>query len=84
MLQYGLGLACTVGVSKAYFNAGKFGTSFIMVKTDINSNIDRLEAAHQRQSAQSPELFEIILAEISRGKQGDKYSDTKGLLWLKR
>ena len=84
MLQYALCFASTVGVSKVYLSAEKFGTSFVMVKADINSNIDRLETARQRHSAKSPDLFEIILDEISRGKQGDKYSDTKGLLWLKR
>ena len=84
MLQHGPGLAYPVGVSKVCFSAEKFGTSFIMIKTDISSNIDRLETAQQRLPAKSPELFEIIMDEISRGKQGDKYSDTKGLLWLKR
>lgn len=64
--------------------AERFGTSFMMIKSDINGNITRLETARQKDPQKFNLLFSIVLDEVQRGQQGGTYSDTKGLLWLKR
>ena len=62
----------------------KFGTSFTLIKADIGGNINRLEEARKKDVQKFEVLFEIALEEISRGRQGDKYSESRALLWLKR
>ena len=55
-----------------------------MIRSDINGNIERLETARQKDPAKFKQLFKIIVDEVDRGQWKDKYSDTRGLLWLKR
>ena len=71
-------------VSDVILFAEKFGTSFALIKSDIGGNIDRLEEARKKGVQKFEVLFEIALEEISRGRQGDKYSESRALLWLKR
>jgi Glycolipid transfer protein (GLTP) len=62
----------------------QFGSGFTFVRADIKGNIDRLDTAYRRDPQKFKNLFEIVLDEVSRGKDGWRDSDTKGLLWLKR
>ena len=64
--------------------AEKFGASFTLVKSDLGGNIDRLETARQKDIQKYGSLYMIILDEIDRKEQGNKYSDSKALLWLNR
>ena len=64
--------------------AEKFGTSFFIIRSDINGNIERLETAKRCDPEEFRELFQIVLDEIKRGKQSEKYSQARALLWLKR
>jgi Ca2+:H+ antiporter len=62
----------------------KFGTGFALVRSDIGGNIERLAAAQAKDPSRFQRLFAIILAEVERGEQEGKQSDTNGLLWLTR
>ena len=65
-------------------HAEKFGASFMLIKSDIGGNIDRLENARSKDAQKYATLFSIIEDEISREEQAGRYSDSKALLWLKR
>lgn len=61
----------------------KLGTSFFIVKSDIQGNIDRLSTRQQTSPERYVQLFPIILDELKAGDTGST-SCTKGLLWLQR
>lgn len=67
-----------------FYTAEKFGASFALVRSDLGGNIDRLETARRKNISKYASLYPIILDEINRKEQGEKYSDSKALLWLKR
>ncbi len=66
-------------------STAKLGTGFVIVKSDVGGNIDRLatRAATQPQRY-DPDIFQIVRDEVAEGAQGGSSSCTKGLLWLKR
>lgn len=61
----------------------KFGTSFLIVKSDIQGNIDRLASRFQTRPDRYTQLYPIVLDEVTTGDTGNT-SCTKGLLWLQR
>lgn len=61
----------------------KFGTSFLLVKSDIQGNIDRLSSRQQTDTSRYHLLYPIVLDEVQKGDTGSA-SCTKGLLWLQR
>lgn len=61
----------------------KFGTSFLIVRSDIQGNIDRLSARQQTNLSRYQLLYPIVLDEVQNGDTGNS-SCTKGLLWLQR
>ncbi len=61
----------------------KFGASFMMVRSDIGGNINRLAQKLAADPAKFASLFTIVLDDIEKGDTGGS-SCTKGLLWLKR
>ena len=63
--------------------AEKLGTSFLIVKSDIQGNIDRLSARLQTNPARYSQLYSVVLDEVKTGDTGST-SCTKGLLWLQR
>ena len=73
----------SVPISDFNFSAEKFGTSFLIVKSDIQGNIDRLASRLQTNPARYSQLFAIVLDEVKTGDTGST-SCTKGLLWLQR
>ncbi|KAL6785533.1 hypothetical protein ACKKBF_B00675 [Auxenochlorella protothecoides x Auxenochlorella symbiontica] len=61
------------------------GTGFMLVKSDVGGNIDRLA----RSAATNPERYDadilvIVEDEVQAGGAASSSSSTKGLLWLKR
>lgn len=63
--------------------AEKFGTSFLIVRSDILGNIDRLWTRQQQDLQRYQLLYPIVLEEVAKGDTGSN-SCTKGLLWLQR
>ena len=63
--------------------AEKFGTSFMIVRSDIQGNIDRLTTRQQQDLQRYQLLYPIVLDEVAKGDTGST-SCTKGLLWLQR
>ena len=70
-------------VLSSFLGADKFGASFIMVRSDIGGNINRLAQKLAADPARFASLFAIVLDDIEKGDTGGT-SCTKGLLWLKR
>ena len=62
----------------------QLGTAFMLVRTDINGNIQRLSSKAAQDPTHFHRLFALVQDDIVRGTQGDSTSVTKGLLWLKR
>ncbi|KAK9824601.1 hypothetical protein WJX72_011621 [[Myrmecia] bisecta] len=62
----------------------KFGTGFMMVKSDISGNIERLAQRQATDASKFRLLFSIVTDEVERGEHTGAYSCTKGLLWLTR
>ncbi|KAK2079908.1 hypothetical protein QBZ16_002303 [Prototheca wickerhamii] len=61
------------------------GTGFLLVKSDVGGNIDRLAArASTNPSKYSENVYAIVLDEVEAGDQAGSSSCTKGLLWLTR
>ena len=63
--------------------AEKLGTSFLIVRSDIQGNIDRLSLRQQSDPSRYRLLYAIVLDEVRNGDTGNS-SCTKGLLWLQR
>lgn len=65
--------------------ADHLGTGFLLVKSDVGGNIDRLAArASTNPSKYSENVYAIVLDEVEAGDQAGSSSCTKGLLWLTR
>ena len=65
--------------------ADHLGTGFLLVKSDVGGNIDRLAArASTNPSKYSENVYAIVLDEVEAGDQTGSSSCTKGLLWLTR
>jgi len=64
--------------------AEKLGTAFILVKSDVGGNIDRLSTRASLRPQYLDDIFTIITDEVDAGSHTDSSSCTKGLLWLKR
>lgn len=65
--------------------ADHLGTGFLLVKSDVGGNIDRLAArASTNPSKYSEDVYAIVLDEVEAGDQAGSTSCTKGLLWLTR
>lgn len=62
----------------------KLGASFMLVKSDVQGNIDRLDQRMNTDPKTYENLFAIVLSEVAAGDYNDSSSCTKGLLWLKR
>mmetsp|Transcript_36904 Transcript_36904/g.104144 ORF Transcript_36904/g.104144 Transcript_36904/m.104144 type:complete len:175 (-) Transcript_36904:109-633(-) len=65
----------------------KLGTGFSIVKSDINGNIERIQAYAAADPAKYEDYFQIVRDDISglaRGTYAGSKSVTKGVLWLKR
>jgi Ca2+:H+ antiporter len=64
--------------------AEKLGTAFILVKSDVGGNIDRLSTRAALRPQYLDDIFTIITDEVDAGSHTASASCTKGLLWLKR
>lgn len=65
--------------------AAKLGTGFVLVKSDIGGNIDRLaKRAAVKPEVYYPDIYQIIRDEVNDNQHTHASSCTKGLLWLKR
>lgn len=72
-------------VQLLFFQTGKLGTGFGLVKSDVGGNIDRLATrAATLPDLYNPDIFQIIRDEVTKGTHTESTSCTKGLLWLKR
>ena len=64
--------------------AEKLGTAFILVKSDVGGNIDRLSTRAALKPQYLDDIFSILTDEVASDSHTDSSSCTKGLLWLKR
>jgi Glycolipid transfer protein (GLTP) len=71
-------------VAENVFSAEKLGTGFLIVKSDINGNVERLSSREQADPAKFQLLFDIVRDDVGRGEDKGSHSVTKGLLWLQR
>ena len=65
------------------FPADKFGTSFLIVRSDVGGNINRLAQRQAEDPIRYRVIDGIIDEEVARQELGSS-SCTKGLLWLNR
>jgi len=56
----------------------------MLVRTDINGNIQRLADKAAQDPAHLHRLFALVQDDLVRGTQSESTSVTKGLLWLMR
>jgi hypothetical protein len=62
----------------------KFGSSMMLVKSDISGNISRLDDNYAKDPAANNLLHDIVLAEVAAKTAKGSSSCTNGLLWLTR
>ena len=75
--------ACSMVPLTAALCADKFGTSFLIVRSDVGGNINRLAERQAQDPVRYKIVDGIIDEEVARQDLGSS-SCTKGLLWLKR
>lgn len=56
----------------------------MLVRSDVNGNITRLEGRAAADPARSACVFSIVEDEVAAGTTKESASATNGLLWLKR
>ena len=64
--------------------ADKLGVAFMLVRSDVNGNISRLEASAALDAGRHVCVFSIVEEEVAAGTTKVSDSATNGLLWLKR
>jgi Ca2+:H+ antiporter len=62
----------------------RLGAAFLLVRSDVQGNIDRLAARMAADPARFAALFDIAREEQARGAAGASDSCARGLLWLMR
>jgi Ca2+:H+ antiporter len=62
----------------------RLGAAFLLVRSDVQGNIDRLAARAATDPARFAALFDIAREEQARGAAGASDSCARGLLWLVR